>query len=98
MTSEANDTIKKLETRVRQLILQDKKLQQECHDLEQMVMEGMAREEALKEQIKTLEQQYANLKTARMLELSDTDTRQARSMLAKLVRDVDKCIALLKAE
>jgi hypothetical protein len=41
--------------------------------------------------------QYANLKVARMLELSDSDTRNARQRLSRLVRDVDKCIALLKA-
>ena len=32
-----------------------------------------------------------------MLELSDSDTRSARQRLNHLVREVDKCIALLKA-
>jgi len=37
------------------------------------------------------------LKLARMLQVSDEDKSAAKARLAKLVRDVDKCIALLNA-
>lgn len=86
-----------LETRVRQLILQEKALQEQQRALENQIAERDRRIEALKDQNGQLEAQYANLKVARMLELSDSDTRQARQRLNHLVRDVDKCIALLKS-
>ncbi len=98
MNQDQNTFITRLETQVRQLILQYQKLQQEKADLEVMVMEGMQREDELKKKNAELQSQYDNLKMARILELGDTDTRNAKNRLAKLVRDVDKCIAILKAE
>lgn len=46
----------------------------------------------------TLQQQkhaYEVLKTARMIEISGDDMRTSRARIAKLIREVDKCIALL---
>ena len=51
----------------------------------------------LERQKQEMKAQYDNLKVARILELSDSDTRNARQKINRLVRDVDKCIALLKA-
>ena len=42
--------------------------------------------------------QYNNLMTARMLELSDTDIKESRQRITRLVREVNKCIRLLSAE
>ena len=50
----------------------------------------------VKRQNKQLEANYANLKMAKMLEIGDQDIAEARQRIARLVRDVDKCIALLK--
>ena len=50
----------------------------------------------VKQQNKQLEANYANLKLARMLEIGDQDVAEAKQRIARLVRDVDKCIALLK--
>ena len=38
---------------------------------------------------------YTNLKTARILSINDNELRDTKQRLAKLVREVDKCIALL---
>ncbi|MBQ7570674.1 MAG: hypothetical protein IJT19_00355 [Bacteroidaceae bacterium] len=86
-----------LETRVRQLILQEKELQEQYRALEERLAERDRKIEELKQQNRDAEARYENLKVARMLELSDSDTRNARQRLNRLVRDVDKCIALLKA-
>lgn len=55
-----------------------------------------------KELIATLEAQlqqqrndYNSLKMARMVEITDGDMQAAQKRLAKLIRDVDKCITLL---
>lgn len=90
--------VKLLETRVRQLILRNKELRQQNAQLWQQVTEDDAQIQALKEQNKQLQVQYADLKTARMLQLSDNDTRNARQRMTRLVREIDKCIAILKAE
>lgn len=90
--------VKLLETRVRQLILRNKELRQQNAQLWQQVTEDDAQIQALKEQNKQLRAQYADLKTARMLQLSDNDTRNARQRMTRLVREIDKCIAILKAE
>ena len=90
--------VKLLETRVRQLILRNKELRQQNAQLWQQVTEDDAQIQTLKEQNKQLQAQYADLKTARMLQLSDNDTRNARQRMTRLVREIDKCIAILKAE
>lgn len=90
--------VKLLETRVRQLILRNNELRQQNAQLWQQVTEDDAQIQALKEQNKQLRAQYADLKTARMLQLSDNDTRNARQRMTRLVREIDKCIAILKAE
>ena len=46
-------------------------------------------------QIDRLQTDYANLKTAKMIDISSEDMKNAKSRLSKLVREVDKCIALL---
>lgn len=44
---------------------------------------------------KELEEKYTNLKTARILSINDNELRDTKQRLARLVREVDKCIALL---
>ena len=50
---------------------------------------------ALHSQVDRLQTDYANLKTAKMIDISREDMKNAKSRLSKLVREVDKCIALL---
>jgi len=97
MTNQEQDILHKLETRVRQLILQDKGLREQIVDLKRQIAEQEQHAQELEGQREEIARQYANLKVARMLELSDSDTRNARQRLNHLVREVDKCIALLKA-
>lgn len=98
MTSEETKLVQLLETRVRQLILRNKELKEQNAQLWKQVADDDARIQALSEEKKQLASQYADFKTARMLQLSDDDTRNAKQRISKLVRDIDKCIAILKAE
>lgn len=98
MTNEEVQLIKLLETRIRQLILQDQELRKQNAQLWQQVTEDDALISSLREENKQLAEQYANLKTARMLQLGDDDTRNAKLRISRMMREVDKCIALLKAE
>lgn len=98
MRDEDLQLVRLLETRIRQLILRNKELLQQNAQLWQQVTEDDAQMQALKEKNKQLQVQYADLKTARMLQLGDNDTRNAKQRMARLVREIDKCIAILKAE
>ena len=97
MTAKEQELIQLLETRVRQLLQQDEGLREQCRGLEAVIAERDGQIAELKRQKQEAMAQYDNLKVARILELSDSDTRNARQKLSRLVRDVDKCIALLKA-
>ena len=97
MTAKEHELMELLATRVRQLVEQDKGLREQCRDLEASVADRDRQITDLQAQVKAVKAQYDNLKVARTLELSDSDTRNARQRLNHLVRDVDKCIALLKA-
>ncbi len=97
MASEADKLVQTLETRIRQLILQYKQLKAENESLYEMMDQQETVINALKEEAKTLKADYADLKIAKMIEIGDNDIKDARSRISKLVRDVDKCITLLKA-
>lgn len=49
----------------------------------------------LKEEVKDLEVKYKNLKTARSLVFQEGDSTTTKKQLNELVREIDKCIALL---
>ena len=97
MSDKEHDLMRQLETRVRQLLMQDNGLREQQRALEARIAERDEKITELQRQYKVLEALYANLKVAKMLELSDDDTRNARQRINRLVRDVDKCIALLKS-
>lgn len=97
MTAEEEKIVRLLETRTRQLII---KFQQTKEENEELLSELVAKDEelkSLKQLHRNLEADYTNLKTARMLEVGDKDLAAAKLRINRLVRDVDKCIAQLKA-
>ena len=98
MTDEEKRLVSVLEQNVRELIHQYEELGSQNAQLWKQVADDDAIIQKLREQNKQLSEQYANLKIARTLQLSDNDTREAKQRLGKLVREVDKCIAILKAE
>jgi predicted RNase H-like nuclease (RuvC/YqgF family) len=82
-------------TRVRQMILQYKDLKKENSDLYAMVDERDARIKELEAQLTQARNDYNSLKMAKMIDISDADMEGAQKRLAKLIRDVNKCITLL---
>ena len=82
-------------TRVRQMILQYKDIKKENSDLYAMIDERDARIKELEAQLTQARNDYNSLKMAKMIEISDADMEGAQKRLAKLIRDVNKCITLL---
>nr|WP_293583106.1 hypothetical protein [Prevotella sp.] len=88
-------TINTFATRVRQLILEFGKLKQENAELYEMVDERDAQIKALQENLSQAEHDYNSLKMAKMMTISDADMEATQKRVAKLIRDVNKCITLL---
>jgi predicted nuclease with TOPRIM domain len=97
MTAEEEKTIRLLETRTRQLILKFSQLKEENEELLNELVKKDTELQEVKKQNQLLEANYSNLKMAKMLAIGDTDLAAAKLRISRLVRDVDKCIALLKA-
>lgn len=82
-------------TRVRQMILQYNELKQRNVELDSALGKQKERISQLEKQLECLRADYNNLKVARMVEITDGDMASAQKRLAKLIRDVDKCITLV---
>ena len=91
-------TLATFETRIRQMILRFQELKKENQELCDMLEKN---EQAMKQLHAKLEQQqndYNSLKMAKMMEITDGDLSGAKERLSRLIRDVNKCIAILSDE
>lgn len=82
-------------TRVRQMLLQYNELKQENVSLRKVLMKRDAEIADLKAELELWQAEYDNLKLTKMLEITDGDMETAQKRVAKLIRDVNKCITLL---
>lgn len=93
---EANEKIiNTFATRVRQMILQYQDLKQENVGLYAKIDEQATQIRNLQNQLTRLQHDFDTLKMARMIQISDGDLESSRKRLAKLIRDLNKCITLL---
>jgi len=82
-------------TRVRQMILQYEALKKENDELYVLVDQREQEIKQLQGELSQAEADYNSLKMAKMLEVTDGDMETAQKRVAKLIRDVNKCITLL---
>lgn len=95
MTNEQEIALRNFEARVRQLMMAYQDERRKNADL-QAQLEACQQQLAGAEQtIGGLKKDYDTLKTARMIEVSGDDVKESRAKIARLIREVDKCIALL---
>lgn len=86
------------QTRIRQMILRFQELKKENADLYAIIDENEQRVKQLEEKLAQQERDYQSLKMARMMEITDGDLDGAKERVAKMIRDVNKCIAVLSDE
>lgn len=86
------------ESRLRQLLLRFQELKKENEELYGIVTKNEQDINDLKARLEQTECDYNSLKMARMLEITDGDLDGAKARLARLIRDVNKCIAVLSDE
>ena len=91
-------TLTTFETRLRQMILRFQQLKKENEDLYGMVEKSEQKLAQLREKLEQQQNDYQSLKMAKMIEITDGDLTGAKDRLSKLIRDVNKCIAILSDE
>ena len=97
MTSN-EQTIATFQTRVRDLLQRFQELKKENADLYAMVEKNEQDMRALHAKLAQADDDYNALKMSKMMEITDGDLESAKARVAKLIRDVNKCIAILSDE
>ena len=91
-------TLATFETRLRQLILRFQELKKENMELYTTVEKNEKTVKELQQKLNQQQTDYDTLKMAKMLEITDGNLQDAKDRLARLIRDVNKCIAILSDE
>lgn len=97
MTSN-EQTLLKFQTRVRQMILRFQELKKENEELYAMLDKSEKDIENLRTQLAQSTNDYNSLKMAKMIEITDGDLENTKARLSKLIREVNKCITILKEQ
>lgn len=97
MTSN-EQTLLKFQTRVRQMILRFQELKKENEELYAMLDKSERDIESLRTQLAQSTNDYNSLKMAKMIEITDGDLENTKARLSKLIREVNKCITILKEQ
>lgn len=99
MNQDVTSLISTLKTRTRQLLLQHDKLKSQLEEAERMLSEQRHQCMVLEEEKRDLEEKYARLKMAKLIDMADDDElRSTRKRINKMISSVDKCLATLKAQ
>ena len=95
MTDEEKELLKTFEARLRHLVYLHDGLRRENASLRQLLDDCRAARDEAEDRYRALEKRYTDLKTATTISLNGSDVKETKLRLSKLVREVDKCIALL---
>ena len=91
-------TLATFETRLRQMILRFQELKKENAELCTSVEKSQKTVKELQQKLEQQQHDYDTLKMAKMMEITDGNLQDAKDRLARLIRDVNKCIAILSDE
>ncbi len=95
MTKEEEKSLHEFEALVRRLMSAYKLLRSENAQLKEALDKCRQDLADAEKRVEEARNEYQTLKTARMIEVSSGDIKESRARLSKLIREVDKCIALL---
>lgn len=95
MTEDDKKLLNNFEGKLRHFIFLYEKQKQENLSLRTLLSKKEEEIRQMENSRKELEEKYTNLKAARILSINDNELRDTKQRLARLVREVDKCIALL---
>ena len=95
MTEEDNRQLSIFEARFRHLLYLYEQIKQKNDILTRELLQKDEKIKELKERCRQAEINYKDLKAARIISINDNESKDTKQRLAKLVREIDKCIALL---
>lgn len=95
MTEEQLKAIRNFEVRMRQILFLCDRLKEENAGLKSQLEALKSSTDSLRENNIQLNLKYDTLKMARLISVSRDDFKATQNRLSNLVREVDKCIALL---
>jgi vacuolar-type H+-ATPase subunit D/Vma8 len=95
MTDQEKNLLIDFRLKVKQIIAKHETLKLEKQQLVAKIGSLEDTINQLRQENRVLEQKYDNLKVAKMFSASDDDHKDAKNRIQKLVREIDKCIALL---
>jgi hypothetical protein len=95
MTDQEENLLVDFKLKLKQIVAKQEMLKQEKSQLLEQIgnLEGTI--VRLRQENSLIEQKYENLKLAKMLNASEDENKDAKNRIQKLVREIDKCIALL---
>ena len=95
MTDDGKQLLSTFDTRLRHFLYLHEVQRQESAELKRQLEETGEAREQVQADYEELAQRYKDLKTATAISLNGNDVRETKARLSRLVREVDKCIALL---
>lgn len=96
MTDENNKLLVDLEVRIKQVLFLCDSLKEENSRLKSEVSTRQKQIDSALQDLQQLKTKYDSLKVARTITAASVDVESAKLKLSKMVREVDKCINLLK--
>ncbi|MEA4917944.1 hypothetical protein [Proteiniphilum sp.] len=96
MAEEHTKLLVDLEVRIKQVLFLCDSLKEENARLKTEIRSGRTHLDETVKELEQLKAKYDSLKIARTITAASVDVDTAKAKLSKLVREVDKCINLLK--
>lgn len=96
MTDDRDKLLVDLEVRVKQVMFLCDSLKDENMRLKNDIQSKQKQLDLAAKELAQMKTNYDSLKMARTITAASVDVESARAKLSKMVRDVDKCINLLK--
>ena len=97
MTEVDEIVIGNFESKLNRLMEAYTRLSAENNALREQLDQQSVELDKVREQYDKLTESYTNLKLAKIISVNDSELGDTQRRLSKLVREVDKCIALLNA-
>ena len=99
MYENEKQTLTQFEEKLHELITKYNKQKEQNHQLTQLLNEKEETLKKLQAGYTTLEQNYINLKQARMISISYEEVDSEKEHISRLVREIDQCIdSLIKKQ
>jgi hypothetical protein len=95
MTEDQKKQLNIFETRLHRLLYLCDELKKRNADLSKDLDMETKKNETLTVELENLKKDYTNLKTATVISLRTQDVKDSKKRLSNIVREIDKCIALM---